>query len=197
VVTFVSFSKFQVSNLSHPSNLLFHVFFRMNRTSNFLLIFWTLAIVSLASPTSVFVLIGGTGDLSSKYLWDAVFRQIFLKNTNNDSQSIDSSIRVFTSGRSDDVEGKAKLEKILKKMHCRPQDGPSCPENTRKFAQSIEYVKMENDPDYARFCHEIFSGERQIENVDEMLWYLATPPTYYPIILMSIHTKYVLGLGLA
>uniref|UniRef100_A0A915J9H8 Glucose-6-phosphate 1-dehydrogenase n=1 Tax=Romanomermis culicivorax TaxID=13658 RepID=A0A915J9H8_ROMCU len=151
------------------------------------LIFCSLCLLTICAASSVFILIGGTGAFSSKYLWDSAFRQVYLPPNNNDGEV--PTRKIFTSGKSDTAEGKAKLSKILQTLHCESNDGANCPTNVKKFVNDIEYVKLENDIDYGKFCAELLVSNKPFHDIKEVLWYLATPPSYYPIILMSIHSR--------
>lgn len=142
------------------------------------LLFAFLTCFPYVSSYSVFMIVGGTGDLAGKYLWDAIFREVYLKRKDD--------IKILTSGRSDDELGKDKLSKIMKNLRCNADDGEECEKNLKSFASSIKYVQLENDIQFAKFCRNAFENT---VNITEVLWYLAIPPNFYPMVLMSVHSR--------
>lgn len=139
-----------------------------------LLLFFTIN----CSCYSVFMLVGGTGNLAGKYLWDAVFREIYLKRGGD--------VKILTSGRTDVIRGEERLRSHLNGLRCGTDDSDDCEMHLREFVSQIKYIQLENDIQFAKFCKDAFAESL---NITEVMWYLATPPNFYPMVLMSVHSR--------
>lgn len=130
------------------------------------------------------VLIGATGDLAKRYLWQGFF-SLFIKESNERS-----TVRVYPTARESVESGQKKIDDILKaSLKCSESKTLNwCLEKKKVFVdQSVkEYHRLKNDQDFISLCQimgdDIAAGERE----RGLIFYLSVPPFAYPQIAKRI-----------
>lgn len=130
------------------------------------------------------VLIGATGDLAKRYLWQGFF-SLFIKESNERS-----TVRVYPTARESVESGQKKIDDILKaSLKCSESKTLNwCLEKKKVFVdQSVkEYHRLKNDQDFISLCQimgdDIAAGERE----RGLIFYLSVPPFAYPQIAERI-----------
>ena len=130
------------------------------------------------------VLIGATGDLAKRYLWQGFF-SLFIKESNERS-----TVRVYPTARESVESGQKKIDDILKASLKCPESKTLnwCLEKKKVFVdQSVkEYHRLKNDQDFISLCQimgdDIAAGERE----RGLIFYLSVPPFAYTQIAKRI-----------
>lgn len=130
------------------------------------------------------VLIGATGDLAKRYLWQGFF-SLFIKESNERS-----TVRVYPTARESVESGQKKIDDILKaSLKCSESKTLNwCLEKKKVFVdQSVkEYHRLKNDQDFISLCQimgdDIAAGERE----RGLIFYLSVPPFAYTQIAKRI-----------
>ena len=130
------------------------------------------------------VLIGATGDLAKRYLWQGFF-SLFIKESNERS-----TVRVYPTARESVESGQKKIDDILKASLKCPESKTLnwCLEKKKVFVdQSVkEYHRLKNDQDFISLCQimgdDIAAGERE----RGLIFYLSVPPFAYTQIAQRI-----------
>ena len=130
------------------------------------------------------VLIGATGDLAKRYLWQGFF-SLFIKES-----SERSTVRVYPTARESVESGQKKIDDILKASLKCPESKTLnwCLEKKKFFVdQSVkEYHRLKNDQDFMSLCQimgdDIAAGERE----RGLIFYLSVPPFAYTQIAKRI-----------
>lgn len=130
------------------------------------------------------VLIGATGDLAKRYLWQGFF-SLFIKESNERS-----TVRVYPTARESVESGQKKIDDILKASLKCPESKTLnwCLEKKKFFVdQSVkEYHRLKNDQDFMSLCQimgdDIAAGERE----RGLIFYLSVPPFAYTQIAKRI-----------
>ena len=130
------------------------------------------------------VLIGATGDLAKRYLWQGFF-SLFIKESNERS-----TVRVYPTARESVESGQKKIDDILKaSLKCSESKTLNwCLEKKKVFVdQSVkEYHRLKNDQDFISLCQimgdDIAAGERE----RGLIFYLSVPPFAYTQIAQRI-----------
>ncbi|PFX26462.1 GDH/6PGL endoplasmic bifunctional protein [Stylophora pistillata] len=123
------------------------------------------------------VLIGATGDLAKRYLWQGFF-SLFIQETNERN-----IVKVYPTARESVESGQKKIDDILKEsLKCSESEHSNwCADNKRVFVdQSVkEYHRLKTDQDFISLCQimgdDIAAGERE----EGLIFYLSVPPFAY------------------
>jgi hexose-6-phosphate dehydrogenase len=143
--------------------------------------------VTSQSPNKVthIALIGATGDLAKKYLWQGLF------NLYEEKQTSDHRFKIFGGARVETTKGQVLLQQILdEKIKCE-----NCANAKEEFKSSVVYHQLKRESDYVRFCSMINASSHSIcpnddisrgvcyqdSNIEEVgrLFYLSIPPFAY------------------
>ena len=124
----------------------------------------------------VFVIFGGTGDLSSRYLLPALF-DLYLKNT----FLIEFKIVGFAGRELSDKSYREFIKESLKK-HKRNK------EKINNFLKNVFYKqgKFEDPESYHRLGKFLMDIDKEIVKCSDKLFYLATPPVFYDDIFKNL-----------
>jgi len=141
------------------------------------------------------VLLGATGDLAKKYLWQAIFALY----VNNRSPRV--AFQVIAAARDNEASGRPKVEKYIKeKTNCK-QDiqedkQKECESALTEFAKLWEYRQLKTDDDYKALNTRIIAqvGDRVEAG---RLFYLSVPPFAYSLFLSSSPSFSILPLPFA
>ncbi|XP_033639141.1 GDH/6PGL endoplasmic bifunctional protein-like [Asterias rubens] len=159
---------------------------RMCTTSCFLLVI-ILSSLSLQArgsqeanrPTVNVVIVGGTGDLAKKYLWQGFFNL-------NQEQNDGFTFSVIGAARMAATEGDGQLAKILQdNVSCAKSVRPdeNCEAKLTEYRSIVTYRKLKTASDYADLCHEIGQDAAKEHG---RLFYLSVPPFAYAGIAENI-----------
>ncbi|KAL3842278.1 hypothetical protein ACJMK2_020310 [Sinanodonta woodiana] len=118
------------------------------------------------------VLLGGTGDLAKKYLWQGFF-SLFQKYSNENS-----SFSFTAIGRTVYEEGTKKLKEILtSSVKCGKEKNDTCEEKKSEFISLVKYANLKTQYEYETFCQNLSKKEMSTKNGH--IFYLSIPPSAY------------------
>ncbi|KAK0060380.1 GDH/6PGL endoplasmic bifunctional protein [Biomphalaria pfeifferi] len=154
---------------------------------------------------TVFVLIGGTGDLAAKYLWQGVFNvyRSYMDRAQS-SESIGGPLIVnltfdfFTAARQSQDLGNATVKKILSyNVTCDQEsedreDGFSlslCQKWKSELINKVVYTPLQNEEDFVSLCSQIISkfSLSVSQAKKEVLIYMAIAPSAYKSVLQNLN----------
>ncbi|XP_074660989.1 GDH/6PGL endoplasmic bifunctional protein-like [Tubulanus polymorphus] len=153
----------------------------------------------------VIVLVGATGDLAKKYLWQAIF-DVYRTHSRNQA----SNLYVYGAARINEEEGSKLLNSILTtRISCAGQQkqqqlggkSDECDWWKSEFIKRTRYKQLKTSSDYGRFCSDVrsrisgadletcamkpglFSCHNQHHGaggtISRLLFYLSIPPSSY------------------
>ncbi|XP_022099443.1 GDH/6PGL endoplasmic bifunctional protein-like [Acanthaster planci] len=130
-------------------------------------------------PVVSVVIVGGTGDLATRYLWQGFFSLY-------QGQKNDYSFNFYGAARMPASEGDSQVANILQRnVSCAKsvQPGPGCETLLDAYRAKVFYRKLKTAQDYAEFCREM-----KPEGAKEhgRLFYLSVPPFAYAGIAKNI-----------
>eukprot|EP00055_Hartaetosiga_balthica_P008868 m.34212 g.34212 ORF g.34212 m.34212 type:complete len:508 (-) comp6504_c0_seq1:65-1588(-) len=143
-----------------------------------LLLLLVLFVCSLkqVGATTTFVLIGATGNLAEKYLFQSLFNA-FVK---------DSDIVVYAGARSIPTKGSAKVHEIIAKLKCDEDTEPSLCETMKfSFKDSVTYITLKTEDDYKHLGTRIRTSG--VSDETSRIFYLSIPPFSYVETISWIH----------
>lgn len=137
---------------------------------------------SSLNHTSI-VLIGSTGDLAKKYLWQAIF-DLYRSQTPRGH-----SFSIYGAARESHVTGRAHLQSVLEsQLKCLDEDceigGCNCDEIHERFMTSCTYRQLTESEHYKQLCDELDLVTKETGR----LFYLAVPSTVYGRIASRINS---------
>lgn len=149
------------------------------------------ALASASEPTQTSViLLGATGDLSRKYLWQGLFT-LFVNN-----RSPDSIMHIVAGARDAPEKGIPKVQGFLDtRLNCGApdisvdlSDNAVCEKAMTDFKASWEYLQLKKDNDYANLdvALKAAAGDRAEAG---RLFYLSVPPFAYEQISSMVKTN--------
>ena len=137
------------------------------------------------------VLLGATGDLAQKYLWQSVF-DLFA------TERVDAGTRFYIYGaaRQAAEPGRKNMQAILDTLTCSEEHYENCDAMLNDFKSAVRYVQLKNEDQYAKLCNELqarlmFSCKyhdhkedvcykNKVEAIENgRLFYLSVPPSAY------------------
>ncbi|XP_043918734.1 GDH/6PGL endoplasmic bifunctional protein [Protopterus annectens] len=130
------------------------------------------------------VLMGATGDLAKKYLWQSLFRLYI------DESSRGYSFFFYGAALSKPETGRVLMFQVLKELTCPPDVAPErCNLLKSQFLRLSQYLQLKTDEDYKALNKEIESTLIQ-EDLTEAgrLFYLSVPPFAYADIASKINS---------
>ncbi|XP_070565004.1 GDH/6PGL endoplasmic bifunctional protein-like [Ptychodera flava] len=158
----------------------------MKRALTLILVFELICISGVVGVKySNIVLIGATGDLAKKYLWQGFFNLFLEKSDEN------NVFHFYGATRAEKEKGDPQLQKILEeRVTCKDVDRKDCQEMKSKFMQATEYFQLKTADHYAELAMtmEKSMAEKGSEEVGT-LFYLSVPPFTYATIVASIATE--------
>ncbi|XP_048879267.1 GDH/6PGL endoplasmic bifunctional protein [Brienomyrus brachyistius] len=128
------------------------------------------------------VIVGGTGDLARKYLWQSFF-QLYA-----DQVSSGYSFSFYGGGLSEAAKGKPKFFQILKSLACSSEVSEErCALLKEQFLKLAQYQQLNTTEDYENLAGDI---RQRLENEElaeaGRLFYLAVPASTYADIAEKI-----------
>lgn len=141
-----------------------------------------------ATETITAVLIGATGSLSKKYLWQAMF-DLHLRHvhttTSGGAATTSVDFRFIGAARDEPSIGANKIVDIIKDVSCHHTlPALQCFNEKKRFLERVVYLKLKTDADYENL------GQRLAVNVTNeigRLFYLSVPPSTYVDITRSLN----------
>ncbi|XP_004596128.2 GDH/6PGL endoplasmic bifunctional protein isoform X1 [Ochotona princeps] len=131
------------------------------------------------------ILLGATGDLAKKYLWQGLF-QLFL-----DEAEQGHSFRFHGAALTAPKQGQELMVKALESLSCPEDMAPGrCAELQAQFLQLSQYHQLKTTEDYQALCADIEAQVRQ-EGLREAgrLFYFSVPPFTYADIARHINSS--------
>nr|XP_020637893.1 GDH/6PGL endoplasmic bifunctional protein [Pogona vitticeps]XP_020637894.1 GDH/6PGL endoplasmic bifunctional protein [Pogona vitticeps]XP_020637895.1 GDH/6PGL endoplasmic bifunctional protein [Pogona vitticeps]XP_020637896.1 GDH/6PGL endoplasmic bifunctional protein [Pogona vitticeps]XP_020637897.1 GDH/6PGL endoplasmic bifunctional protein [Pogona vitticeps] len=131
------------------------------------------------------VLLGATGDLAKKYLWQGLF-QLYL-----DEVSHGHTFTFHGGAQSEPEQGRKLMYERLKDLACPPDVAPDrCAVVKDQFLRLTEYHRLKTEQDYAALDREIRTVLAQ-EGLEEAgrIFYLSVPPFAYVDIARHINSS--------
>ncbi|EGD81821.1 hypothetical protein PTSG_02535 [Salpingoeca rosetta] len=128
--------------------------------------------------TVSFVLVGATGNLAKKYLFQSLF-DVFLGQGRDDPQ-----LRVYAGARHTKDKSWPTIQQALAAVKCRGRHGDTlltteCDQLRHAFAEHVQYIQLKTEEHYAALHDAIAKhGETEAARV----FYLSVPPSAYPTI---------------
>ena len=130
------------------------------------------------------VLIGATGDLAKRYLWQGFFK-LFIQETNNGN-----TLKIYPTARESSELGQTKIDDILKEsLKCHESKHLNwCSEKKKVFVhQSVKgYHRLKDDQDYMSLCQIMTDDIAPEEREKGRIFYLSVPPFAYTQIAKRI-----------
>lgn len=128
------------------------------------------------------VLVGATGDLAKRYLWQGFFK-LFTEETTDRN-----TFRFYATARDVPETGKKKIDSILGgSLKCSGSEH-ACGQKKRAFAEVVQYHALTDEKDYSSLCHIIAENLKPEEQEKGRIFYLSVPPFAYIQIAKRIHT---------
>lgn len=123
------------------------------------------------------VLIGATGDLAKRYLWQGFFK-LFIQETNDRN-----ILKFYPAAREDFELGQKKIDATLEDsstLKCSESEH-SCTDKKKAFInQSVkQYRRLKDDHDYKSLCQVITDNVATGEREQGRIFYLSVPPFAY------------------
>lgn len=149
-----------------------------------IILFLMLAAICLGKQHTHFVIIGGTGDLARKYLWDSALK-LFVHNFNENS-----TFSFYAAARIPQKSGDEALQDILDDVQCDVND-EMCHKLRPTFMENVKYMQLKTAGQYAELCKNFSSKEEgnEVEELSDikMIFYLSIPSSAYESVAKSIH----------
>ena len=128
------------------------------------------------------VLIGATGDLAKKYLWNGFFK-LFRQERREKN-----TFRFYAAARDDFNIGKMKIDTILDDCLKCPANDSSCADEKSAFVSVTQYHRLKSENDYKSLCLKLSENVSPDEREGGRLFYLSVPPFAYSQIAQRIHS---------
>lgn len=128
------------------------------------------------------VLIGATGDLAKRYLWQGFFR-LFIQETNDGN-----TFRFYPTAREKFELGQKKIDNILEEsLKCSESEHLCSNEKERFVNRNVkQYHRLKDDQDYTSLCKIITDNMAADEREKGRIFYLSVPPFAYTAIAKRI-----------
>lgn len=129
------------------------------------------------------IIIGATGDLAKKYLWQGFFNLFVDLHTSSHHVNLIGASRVEYS------EGSRQLTGILQDhVHC-PDGLSDCSQLRKEFKQQVSYAQLKTQEDYAELCRKLNEQTTAKGMIEKgRLIYLSVPPFAYAEIVANINS---------
>ncbi|XP_063001251.1 GDH/6PGL endoplasmic bifunctional protein [Elgaria multicarinata webbii] len=131
------------------------------------------------------VLLGATGDLAKKYLWQGLF-QLYLDEVSNGH-----TFTFHGAAQAEPEAGRKLMFGRLKKLTCPPDVPPNrCAILKDQFLKLTEYRKLKTAEDYATLSQEITTtlGQEDLKEAGR-IFYFSVPPFAYADIARHINSS--------
>ncbi|XP_039223233.1 GDH/6PGL endoplasmic bifunctional protein [Crotalus tigris] len=131
------------------------------------------------------ILLGATGDLAKKYLWQSLF-QLYLDEVSNGH-----TFTFYGATQQEPEVGRKLMFEPLKKLACLPEVPPDrCAVLKDQFLKLTEYHQLKGEEDYAKLSQSIKTSLAQEELVESgRIFYLSVPPFAYAKIARHVNSS--------
>ncbi|XP_026571615.1 GDH/6PGL endoplasmic bifunctional protein [Pseudonaja textilis] len=131
------------------------------------------------------VLLGATGDLAKKYLWQSLF-QLYVDEATNGH-----TFTFYGAAQKEPEVGRKQMFDPLRNLACSPEVPPNrCAVLKDQFLKLTEYHQLKGEDDYARLNQGIQTSLAQEELVETgRIFYLSVPPFAYAEIARHINSS--------
>ena len=138
--------------------------------------------VQFRRNTTNIVLIGATGDLAKRYLWQGFFR-LFIRETNEGN-----TFRFYPTARENFESGQKKIDNIVEESLKCSESEHLCTNNKETFLNlSVkQYHRLKHDQDFISLCRIITDNMAPDEREKGRIFYLSVPPFAYTQIAKRI-----------
>ena len=141
------------------------------------------ATVCLGKQHTNFVIVGGTGDLARKYLWDGAL-ELFVHNFNENT-----TFSFYPAARVPQNSGEEALQEIMLDTQCDVND-KKCHHLRPKFLGNVQYVQLKTAGQYEELCQNFTSKDEEQEPwAMRTIFYLSVPSSAYESVSKNIHDK--------
>ena len=129
-----------------------------------------------------FVIVGGTGDLARKYLWDSAL-ELFAHNANENT-----TFAFYAAARIPENVGEETIQDILDDVQCDSDDAV-CHKLRASFVGNVKYVQLKTTEQYHEFCQNftLSSDEQKEGKESKLIFYLSIPSSAYESVSKSVH----------
>ena len=129
-----------------------------------------------------FIVVGGTGDLARKYLWDSAL-ELFVHNFNENT-----TFSFYAAARVPQNAGDETLQNILEDVQCDTDD-EVCHKLRTTFIANLKYVQLKTSEQYQELCQNFSNSHDKDKQPWEMktIFYLSVPSSAYESVAESIH----------
>ena len=132
------------------------------------------------------ILIGATGDLAKKYLWQAFF-DLYLNNLKIQEREQGTTFRFYGAARMAKERGSYILEDILRNSVKCLQD--NCQKKKAAFFKLCRYSRLKDEKDYEELQDILENSLEKNEVEIGRLFYFSVPPFAYANISRYVHSK--------
>eukprot|EP00058_Branchiostoma_floridae_P008788 XP_002594276.1 hypothetical protein BRAFLDRAFT_65130 [Branchiostoma floridae] len=128
------------------------------------------------------VLVGATGDLAKKYLWQGFFDLYQAEHAEGNTFSF------YGGGRNNVEAGGPLLQEIVTESRKCSTEIDSCIQHRENFVEMVKYHRLKSEDDYTELCKTIEENLKQSELEERgRFFYLSVPPFAYPSVSANIH----------
>ena len=146
-----------------------------------LVLFTFLVTVCSGLQHTNFVIIGGTGDLARKYLWDSAL-ELFVHNFNENT-----TFSFYAAARVPQKSGDGALQDILEDVHCDLDDAV-CHKLRADFIVNLKYIQLKTSEQYYELCQNFSLNHKEKQPWEmKVIFYLSVPSSAYESVAKSIH----------
>ncbi|GFS09327.1 hexose-6-phosphate dehydrogenase (Glucose 1-dehydrogenase) [Elysia marginata] len=148
---------------------------------------------------TVFILVGGTGDLAGRYLWESIFNvyyNIFDTNAGNQEKDVgvNRTFDFLAAGRTAQDQGNIILNSVLKSSIKCPEDSHQlslCTKRAKEFINQVIYMSLKEEGDFSLLCNEIqdLFSRTSSDVKREIILYLAIAPAAYESVAETFNKK--------
>ena len=139
------------------------------------------AVVCLGKQHTNFVIVGGTGDLARKYLWDGAL-ELFVHNFNENT-----TFSFYAVARVPQNSGEGALQEILEDIQCDIND-KMCHKLRPDFMGNVQYIQLKTAGQYHELCQSFTSKDEEKEPGEmKVIFYLSVPSSAYESVSKNIH----------
>ena len=144
-------------------------------------IFLLVSTVCLGKQHTDFIIVGGTGDLARKYLWDGAL-DLFVHNYNENT-----TFSFYAAARVPQNSGDEALQEIMQDTQCGVND-KKCHHLRPQFMGSVKYIQLKTPKQYEELCQNFTSKDDEKEQWEiKTIFYLSVPSSAYESVAKNIH----------
>ena len=158
-----------------------------------------LCIAAAERRHTVLILVGGTGDLAARYLWDGIFK-VYLKGLDGSTDRLGKDLATnhtfdfLAAGRTAQDQGNIILNSVLKSSIKCPKEASYnsfCEKKATEFINKVMYLSLKEEADFSILCTEIqdLFSHTSADVKRELILYLAIAPAAYESVVEKFHNR--------